>query len=340
MAFTWRELWSCEVGDDLDLELACFEGVVVGNGETHDLIDSLGVPVLGFYSGSLCCWNGDLVFSSFDRRCLLRYRDGAITELVLQPCTPLHGDIRGIVALQDGALFVWTESRGILARDMCDVVVVLRDLKPAGMSAGLFEIFDSVPWLNGFIYDDFDEPSVMFYDPSRGEGVPFLRYENGVVHAAVFSDEKHACVVVMDEHPVLCEWDAQGRKRVFAGERCLIPGTRRSILRWIFRSSGTCRGRALVSVDTIWNGEGPFEAFVYLGDGRFEKGPPAAIGDWKAYGDRAYVLCGTTLTCYEALETPDSLVDLCARRAGALGISSERLGTLPVELRELLSSWT
>ena len=60
-------------------------------------------------------------------------------------------------------------------------------------------------------------------------------------------------------------------------------------------------------------------------------GPPG-WGRWAAYGNRAYRLC------YEALETLSSLLELCASRAAAVEYTERQLGTLPVELCELLIS--
>ncbi len=44
--------------------------------------------------------------------------------------------------------------------------------------------------------------------------------------------------------------------------------------------------------------------------------------------------------CYVARETPDALVNLCARGAASLGLSDEQLKTIPVELRERLNSFS
>ena len=276
----------------------------------------------------LCCWNGAPVFFKFydneTKPWLHRYRNGKIETLDL---APYRIEISGAVALNDGGLLVYGWRGCGLVRCTSDGRMEIVRVY-AAFSKFRSPPTDVVPWSNGVFYrDDLGTGKVVFCAlPSQG--MHFTRLEKCQNTIAIFSDEKHACAVSRGRKE-LREWDTQGRERVFLTQKGSAVERSNFV-----RANGTCRGRAFL---TVLENTGYASAFIYTGNGRFEDGPPGH-GQWAAYDDRAYRLRDGTLTCYEARETPEPLRDLCARRAAAIECSDGQLATLPLELRELLSS--
>ena len=334
MSFTWRKRWSNpNFHEHIELKFATSTGVIVRGeeGARTLIVDGPGLPHIVEPEGHpLCCWNGDCVFSaepyfSLDSHCVLcrHQQNGPETQRLIFPRFEL---VRDAVALNDGSLFVRCHGRCFLVRDDIDgrmeMIKEYGDLGTPGAK----------PWMSGIFYtDDWD---VIYDDLSTGAQTVYMRFDTRPSRRAIFSDKRHACVISGNPEK-LYEWDTRDRRRVFPVHEGDPPVD-------LLRQDGTCRGRAFLS-SWICHPRivgGTFEAFVYMGSGRFEKGPTGQ-GDWTAYGNRAYCLSKeNVLTCYEARETPDSLVNLCARSAASLGLSDEILKAIPVELRELVSSWT
>ncbi len=335
MSFAWRELWSREVETGVDLEFSISEGVVLSSHErriTHIVRDSHSAG--STHRGTpLCCWNGDFVFSAVhdylrDYYLLCRHRKDELEtqKLVL----PKFAYMWSAIGLNDGNLFVRGQEQCFLIRD--DIDGQMKVIKEYGNLGAPY----MKPWMDGILYAD--GWNVVCDDLRTQVQIVYMQFNTMPARDAIFSDKKHACVI-SGTPAKLHEWAARNRGRIFLAAEG-------SIIDRIAYQSGTCRGGAFlnVSVNTPGMNRGapckPCEAFLYVGGGRFVAGPEGH-GQWAAYGNRAYLLSDdTTLKCYEALETSDMLVNLCARSAASLGLSDERLQTVPVELRELVSSWT
>ncbi len=332
MSFTWRKLWSDPVGEHLELKFAVAGGAVL---EPEDgRISSFSSNGPGSKDplprGTLlCCWNGALVLHTGNcgrpaiELTLLRYENNDIWRLKL----PLHflGLVRYAVALNDGTLFVagGTSSHAIV-RDVGNGQMEIVQ-SSEGLDVNLGE--PVTPWLNGIITDALTTGDIAFKTLPQGIRSPLGRYERCAVRKD--ADKKYACALLRQQME-LHEWDAQGRERVFS-----LP--RGHELHYVTHGQHqTCRGRAFL---VCWKVDALSQAFVYLGNGRCAKVAPG-LGEWAAYGNRAYKLRDGVLKCYKVLETPNMLVNLCACIAASLGLSDERLQTVPVELRELVSSWT
>ena len=334
MPFTWRELWSRKNEERYDnLKFAVSGGVVLWDGLPYFgqslVINGQRSQKLWAFYTPLCCWNGDPVFHSGyhdDSPMLYRHRNGEIQTLKLK--SPMR-NISG-AALNDGGLLLYDYCNCTLVRDTSDGEM---EIVQTHWGFDTHDASEAVPWSNGILYHDLDEDSlereIVFYAPTpRNKTLSFLGLDYDDT-AVVFSDGKHACVVSRKKGE-LREWDAHGRERVF-------PVAKGSALSRVVRPGGTCRGRAFLLTSDVDFFKGPFKSFVYMGNGRLNVGPPG-WGQWAAYGDRAYRLCDGTLTCFEALETTASLLELCASRAAAVEYTERQLGALPVELRELLIS--
>ncbi len=303
MSFAWRELWSRKIEERYDLIFAVYGGVV--------LRDMRWAPRSS------------------------RNRNGWVQKLKFKHRV---ADISG--ALNDGGLLVNGYCGFVIIPDTGDgemeVEYKRRAFDPPDASA-------EVPCQKGILYYDLDKDSLerknVFYAPTfQDKRQEFLGLEYdldgfGDEKPVGFSDEKHACVFLRKKKE-LREWDTRGRERVF-------PVAKESALSRVARPGGTCRGRAFLLtsefLDRFPLAERPYQPFVYMGGGRLDIGP-LGWGRWAAYGNRAYCLCDGTLTCYEALETTASLLELCASRAAAVEYTERQLGTLPLELRELLIS--
>ncbi len=101
---------------------------------------------------------------------------------------------------------------------------------------------------------------------------------------------------------------------------------------------GTCLDRAVVLFNMRNDADNDgFHAFVYVGNGRFEKNGVESeeheSAMWAAHGDRVYRVTKGSVRCYEVREEPESLLDLCVRRAASESDSSS-YKILPTELRE------
>ncbi len=339
MSFTWRELWSRKNKEHYNnLKFAVSGGVVlfddVAMSSRYLVIDEPKSQLRVFLGIALCCWNGDFVFYNSLPNKIYRERNGEIQELQLEDCMRV---IHGAVALMGVGLLIVGFPRWVLVRDNSDGQMEVVQTYGSYGDFDTFDICRAAPWQNGVLYHDyhdFDKQRIVFYTPTFQERkLLFLGLKDCNNIPVIFSDEKYACVV-SGEPKELREWNAHGRERVF-------PVAKGSALSRVVRPGGTCRGRAFLLINAssgrVEHHAGPFKPFVYLGGGRLDDGPPGH-GQWAAYGDRAYRLCDGTLTCYEALETPASLLELCASRATAVEYTERQLGTLPLELRELLIS--
>ncbi len=364
MTFTWRKRWSKKFDDHVQLKFATSTGVVSYNegcGKTF-FVDGPGhlAHVCEADRGRLlCCWNGGAVFvHSLRNMHTLNYCTDQIS-LTTRFSVDLdwgegnancsYEEVDRALELSDGTLLVVMNRSYVILH--CDTHGRAR-VTNVGKR---FDDYSMVSWMNGVLCADNrgTDPNIFLYDPSRDKKTVLLRYgvdTHDDDEYFIFSGEKYAFAIRFDGFQ-LHEWDARGRERVFSlggalGESPVLGKNP------VVRQGGTCRGRAFLSADTYCDEreddidnfeageENNFEAFLYMGDGRFVAGPEGH-GQWAAYGNRAYLVSDdTTLKCYEARETSDMLVNLCARRAAALGLSDEQLKTITVELRELVSSWT
>ena len=342
MSFTWHERWSKAFDERIELKFATSTGIVVDDDSNSRtlIVNGPGPPYkVDPECYALCCWNGEPVFVSPLRKShSLSCYKGRVSEttrfsLELDPeegAWKLFEYIEHAQELGDGTLLIHMSQFVFLCRNAANGPALVTRIAKPFCGRVVAPLMHGALFLND--YSANATATAFFYDPSRGEQNVFLRdhqYRYRDRHF-VFSDGKRA-FALRNDGGLLLEWDTQGREHVIS--------LRNGPTGCLFRS-GTCRGYAIIGVNTHCEDEYDFEPYLYVGDGRFVQGPNNR-GEWVAYGNSAYCLSKEgVLTCYEAHVTPDKLVNLCARSAARLGSSDELLKAIPVELRELVSSWT
>ncbi len=256
---------------------------------------------------------------------LTRYRGDEIERLDVFSLAPRSEtwSAQGIVALKDGTLFVCTCSRYALVRNDGDGRMEI--FKTGSWEPGRHNI---QPWWGGVVFSkcDASRHRLWHWNAATGETTIFEEREPVDVNAC-FSDSKRCCMITVDRAQVI-EWDAEGRRQVFPIEKKEFNFTEDP------EQVGTCLGRAIF-LFCAREGEDKSKRHAYVGAGRLEK-----VGDnsdqWMVRDDRLYTLDDDdVLRCYEVRETPDSLLDMCVRRA-ASDKDSSSYDILPTELRELL----
>ncbi len=343
MPFTWRELWSCDHSPDSSMYDADSTGVVVDNGgwPTNSLVvrgPNSKKPL--DFDGPFWCWNGTFVYSFCDADLvgLTRYRGDEIERLAVFSAGP-SCQLQG-VALKDGTLFVRALSNYALVRNDGDGRMEIFKTGPWDPDRRII-----TPWWGGVLFfnvhgDDDGYRNHWHWDATTGEAKLLPECDPDYWGVAIYlSDPKRCCMVTYDEaedeaedDAKVIEWDAEGRRQVFPIEKKEFNFTEEP------EQVGTCLGRAVVLFNTSNDRHNAgFHAFVYVGNGRFEKdGVESEEHEsalWAAYGDRVYRMGKGSVRCYEVREEPKSLLDLCVRRAVSENDSSS-YKILPEELRE------
>ena len=271
----------------------------------------------------LCYWKGALLYH--DHRTLVRYHGDQRNSLNLEDyLNREHGIncygpiLRAIPLLEDVVGIIFTDYFVLVKEDGDGV------MKAVASWACFISSLECAPFGKGFVAAEGREVSY-WPDPRRRERVilrqdtlvsyskknPSFRFPRNV---QIFADER-MCTVYEGEL-----WE-------HAEEGANIFSCPPEISRAHFYQVGNCHGHALLSC--MWSLPDILCcSWLYMGSGRFEKGPDHR-GFWAADGNRAYVYDGE-LTCYEALETPATLLDLCAR---AVPHDYPHLACLPDELK-------
>ncbi len=340
MFFTWRELWSRPQPPAKDAVGVDSKGAVITCGLLEPYrIRGPGCTDLVLLAGaaSWCRWNGVFVFAPYVRkhRMIARYRDDGDMEQLDMP--DLTEEIKWLVALKDGGLIVRCRSEYAVVRNGND-----GRMETAYVGEWPTFLCPLVSWWNGVLMRCLSDhwfwhattgKTTVFREPCTDAATGETERCPDVQDVdAYISDRKHCCIVTNGGTRVI-EWGVRGEgAHVFPLQRKGFSPTK------FLGQVGTCLGRAVCrfgdSETCLYRPSArPAHAFVYVGGGRFEKaGDGSGVRMW--HDDRAYHLDDSgTLRCYEARETPDSLLDICVRRAAsALDPSSFRY--LPVELRE------
>ena len=332
--FWWRKLWSVRVPFDAYgshlLRFASSGGVVLVEWRPPDscltrrrviVVDRDGEATRTVECVPLGSWCGDAVFCLKGHH-LFRTRNDRLDYL------DMSHDHSGLYNVRN----VWTSADGTLMVHAQDQVCTFQDKGGEMKKGAQYSTENSIvtPFKNGFLTyprTTWDNIHVSFQDPLQRDATKFVQYPVDSVVCSFSNGKGGACFMVDD---VLHEWDAQGHERTFRNEDCPVN-------KFDVSAAGTCLGRAFLNrrhrphPTTPASDDEEAEAVIYAGDGRFVGGPPGR-GSWVACDDRAYLLQGYRLTCFEACHA--TLLDLCVSRAKELRIAREYLDALPEELRE------